>query len=509
MHLAPFALRTRTVAPSTRRTCCTRAPSHCSLYSRHARRPSRLPVRRARVAESPGAASHPAAAVRRAGASRDVRRPVGRQSLVEQLSRADQPSRAQGPRHRGDRAARRRARARCARSPAPWTSTWSSSAGSPSSSRSKRWSCSRAASPPTPARSRPSSRKEDVVISDALNHASIIDGCRLSRAAIKVFPHKDVDAARAILRDLPASQRKLLITDGVFSMDGDLGPLPALCDLAEEFGCIMMVDDAHASGVFGRNGRGTSITSTCTAASTSRSARCRRRWARSAATSPAAARSSTSSTIARGRSCSRPRIRRRWRRRASRPSTCCSSSRQLIERLWENTRFFQDGLRRLGLRHRPEREPDRAGHGRRGRARDAALRPAVRRKACSRRASPSPPWRATRRASAPSSAPATRATSCSSRSTSSAESAWNWDSWPDVSVRIPIRSDRALLATRAATCANRDYAATLPATCSLFLDPCSCSSSPLHARLASASLRGRRPGRPRGRVTSSTSTRRT
>ncbi|HEX4566553.1 MAG TPA: glycine C-acetyltransferase, partial [Vicinamibacterales bacterium] len=99
--------------------------------------------------------------------------------------------------------------------------------------------------------------KEDVVISDELNHASIIDGCRLSRAAIKVFPHKDVDAARKIIKDLPASQRKLLITDGVFSMDGDLGPLPALCDLAEETGCIMMVDDAHASGVFGRNGRGT------------------------------------------------------------------------------------------------------------------------------------------------------------------------------------------------------------------------------------------------------------
>ena len=99
--------------------------------------------------------------------------------------------------------------------------------------------------------------KDDVVISDELNHASIIDGCRLSRADIKVFPHKDVDAARKILQALPKAQRKLLITDGVFSMDGDLGPLPALCDLAEEFGCIMMVDDAHASGVFGRNGRGT------------------------------------------------------------------------------------------------------------------------------------------------------------------------------------------------------------------------------------------------------------
>jgi glycine C-acetyltransferase len=99
--------------------------------------------------------------------------------------------------------------------------------------------------------------KEDVVVSDELNHASIIDGCRLSRATIKVFPHKDVDAARRIIKDLPASQRKLLITDGVFSMDGDLGSLPELCALAEETGCIMMVDDAHASGVFGKNGRGT------------------------------------------------------------------------------------------------------------------------------------------------------------------------------------------------------------------------------------------------------------
>jgi glycine C-acetyltransferase len=99
--------------------------------------------------------------------------------------------------------------------------------------------------------------KDDVVISDELNHASIIDGCRLSRAAVKVFPHKDVDAARGIIGALPAGQRKLLITDGVFSMDGDLGPLPALCELAEATGCIMMVDDAHASGVFGANGRGT------------------------------------------------------------------------------------------------------------------------------------------------------------------------------------------------------------------------------------------------------------
>ena len=99
--------------------------------------------------------------------------------------------------------------------------------------------------------------KDDVIISDELNHASIIDGCRLSKAPIKVFPHKDVDAARKIMQELPAAQKKILITDGVFSMDGDLGRVPELCALAEEYGAIMMVDDAHASGVFGKNGSGT------------------------------------------------------------------------------------------------------------------------------------------------------------------------------------------------------------------------------------------------------------
>jgi glycine C-acetyltransferase len=99
--------------------------------------------------------------------------------------------------------------------------------------------------------------RDDVIVSDELNHASIIDGARLSRATIKVFPHRHVAAAREIVAALPRDQRTLLITDGVFSMDGDLGPLPELCDLADEYGCIMMVDDAHASGVFGGNGRGT------------------------------------------------------------------------------------------------------------------------------------------------------------------------------------------------------------------------------------------------------------
>lgn len=99
---------------------------------------------------------------------------------------------------------------------------------------------------------------EDHIISDALNHASIIDGCRLSKAKIHVFPHKDIAAAERILAELADKPgRKLLITDGVFSMDGDIGPLPALVEIAERHGAIMMVDDAHSSGVLGRAGRGT------------------------------------------------------------------------------------------------------------------------------------------------------------------------------------------------------------------------------------------------------------
>jgi glycine C-acetyltransferase len=100
--------------------------------------------------------------------------------------------------------------------------------------------------------------KDDFIVSDQLNHASIIDGARLSKAKILVFRHKDIGHAEEQLASIKHQPgRKLLISDGVFSMDGDIGPLPQLCDLAERYGAIMMVDDAHASGVLGRNGRGT------------------------------------------------------------------------------------------------------------------------------------------------------------------------------------------------------------------------------------------------------------
>ena len=100
--------------------------------------------------------------------------------------------------------------------------------------------------------------KQDVIVSDRLNHASIIDGARLSRAEIKVFEHKDADHAEALLRESKAEgRRQLLVTDGVFSMDGDIAPLPALVEVAERHAAIMMIDDAHASGVLGKGGAGT------------------------------------------------------------------------------------------------------------------------------------------------------------------------------------------------------------------------------------------------------------
>ena len=99
---------------------------------------------------------------------------------------------------------------------------------------------------------------DDVIVSDRLNHASIIDGARLSRAEIKVFEHRDAAHADALLAETARPGRhQLLITDGVFSMDGDIAHLPDLVEVAERRGAIMMVDDAHASGVLGRGGAGT------------------------------------------------------------------------------------------------------------------------------------------------------------------------------------------------------------------------------------------------------------
>jgi glycine C-acetyltransferase len=97
------------------------------------------------------------------------------------------------------------------------------------------------------------------IVSDELNHASIIDGIRLTKAERRIFPHGDTDALRSVLRDIRAADSErtiLVITDGVFSMDGDIARLPGIVEAAEEADAIVYVDDAHASGVLGRNGRG-------------------------------------------------------------------------------------------------------------------------------------------------------------------------------------------------------------------------------------------------------------
>ncbi len=96
----------------------------------------------------------------------------------------------------------------------------------------------------------------DVIFSDRLNHASIIDGCRLSRAQIVAYEHADVDDLRAQIAAHTDSNRRLIVTDGVFSMDGDIAPLDAICDVANEHGIMLMVDDAHGEGVLGEGGRG-------------------------------------------------------------------------------------------------------------------------------------------------------------------------------------------------------------------------------------------------------------
>jgi glycine C-acetyltransferase len=99
-------------------------------------------------------------------------------------------------------------------------------------------------------------QEQDMIISDELNHASIIDGIRLCKAPRKVFRHKDMDDLRRVLEEAQGAQKIMVVTDGVFSMDGDIAPLPAIVELAEAYGAFVMVDDAHASGVLGSNGRG-------------------------------------------------------------------------------------------------------------------------------------------------------------------------------------------------------------------------------------------------------------
>ncbi|TMB83042.1 MAG: aminotransferase class I/II-fold pyridoxal phosphate-dependent enzyme [Chloroflexi bacterium] len=136
---------------------------------------------------------------------------------------------------------------------------------------------------------------EDIIISDELNHASIIDGIRLNRTPRKVYPHRDMAGLRRVLEESRDAGKVMVVTDGVFSMDGDIAPLPEIVSLAEEFGAFVMVDDAHSSVLFSTS-HPPSVVATCIAA-----------------------------------------------------IDLLESDNSLVERLWENAHFFKRGLLQLGF----------------------------------------------------------------------------------------------------------------------------------------------------------------
>ncbi|WP_324716944.1 glycine C-acetyltransferase [Carboxydochorda subterranea] len=192
--------------------------------------------------------------------------------------------------------------------------------------------------------------KEDVIVSDELNHASIIDGCRLSRAEIRIFPHRDVEALRRLLEEArPKARRILVVTDGVFSMDGDIAPLPEIVRVAREFGAITMVDDAHASGVLGKNGRG-SVDHFGLHGQLDIQVGTLSKAIGVLGGYVAGSRSLIDYLIARARpflfSTSHPPA----------VTAACLAAFDLLEReperiqrLWDNTRYFKDGLKRIGF----------------------------------------------------------------------------------------------------------------------------------------------------------------
>jgi glycine C-acetyltransferase len=198
--------------------------------------------------------------------------------------------------------------------------------------------------------------EEDLIVSDALNHASIIDGMRMSKAPRVVYPHKDVAVLREKLREAREKGRALtggpagepyrlilVVTDGVFSMDGDIAPLPGIVAAAEEFGAAVMVDDAHASGVLGKNGRGSV-----------------NHFGLDGRVAIQVGTLSKAIGVLGGYVAGSQALREMLTQRArpflfstSHPpavaAACIAAIRVLLERLWSNTVYFKGELRRLGF----------------------------------------------------------------------------------------------------------------------------------------------------------------
>lgn len=191
--------------------------------------------------------------------------------------------------------------------------------------------------------------EKDVVISDALNHASIIDGIRLTKASRRIYRHIDLEDLEKALKETQTARTRLVVTDGVFSMDGDVAPLPEIVELCEKYDALVMVDDAHASGVMGRNGRGTVDHFDLNG----------RVHIQVGTLSKAVG--------VLGGYVAGPFVLRDYLIHRARPflfstshppavTAACSAAidvlldePQLVDRLWENTRFFKEGLVRLGF----------------------------------------------------------------------------------------------------------------------------------------------------------------
>ncbi|MBC8103414.1 MAG: glycine C-acetyltransferase [Cytophagales bacterium] len=189
----------------------------------------------------------------------------------------------------------------------------------------------------------------DVILSDELNHASIIDGCRLSKAKRVAYKHRDMEALEDALQSTQDSRIRLIITDGVFSMDGDVAPLDKICDLAEQYDAAVMVDDAHGSGVMGKNGRGTAS----------------HFGVKDRVDIQLGTLSKAVGVV--GGYIAGSRALKDWLTQRARPflfstgappavaGACIEALRimendaSLTERLWENTRYWQSGLRNLGF----------------------------------------------------------------------------------------------------------------------------------------------------------------
>jgi glycine C-acetyltransferase len=191
--------------------------------------------------------------------------------------------------------------------------------------------------------------EEDVIFSDELNHASIIDGCRLSRAKIVRFAHRDAKSLREVIEAEKDYRRGLVVTDGVFSMDGDIAPLPDLVEVAEEHNLLIMVDDAHGEGVLGRGGRGVVD-----------------HFGLHERVDIEMGTLSKAFGVVGGYIAGRKKI-VEWLRQRGRPfifssavtpadtAACIAavdlleSSTELVDKLWDNTRYFKEGMKSLGF----------------------------------------------------------------------------------------------------------------------------------------------------------------